>query len=317
VLLWCNPFVQQFNQGQLNMVLLLLLTGAWSLDRSGRPGWAGVLVGAATAIKLFPGFLLLYFVARGRWRAVLTALLSLAALTGLTFGIMGLETYQDYWYVVLPHVARFRDWWINASVPGLWSKLFEAPSGHTVPLVHSPLIFLAVSVLCDLALCAVVLVAVRRAHLRDEHDLVFGLALVTMLLVAPITWDHYFVLLLVPLVLLWVRLRRLGGWVWLFLICLAAFWIPPRAFFAYTLKGDSEFSGRRVSPHETLTFISYQCYALLGLFAVLTAAIWREQSRPRQVPAAYERGGVEREADPSDGNKAGWQGTSCLRQPSE
>jgi hypothetical protein len=303
VLLLCNPFVQNFNQGQLNIVLLLLLTGAWSLDRSGRPGWAGVLVGAATAIKLFPGFLLLYFAARGRWRAVLTGVLSLAALTGLTLGIVGLETYQEYWHVVLPHVARCRDWWLNASVPGFWSKLFEAPSEHSVPLVDSPALFLAASALCCVPLCLVLLAAIRRARTRDEHDLVFSLALVTMLLVAPITWDHYLVLLLVPLALLWVRWRRLGGWIWLYLICLAAFWVPPAAIFDYVQPGGTEASDHRVKYYETLISVSYQCYALLGLFAVLTAAICREQSSARPVPAAHGNGRVDSAADPSGGSK--------------
>jgi hypothetical protein len=54
LLLVCNPLRQQINQGQLNGVLLLLITGAWLADRSGRGWLAGALVAAATMIKLFP-----------------------------------------------------------------------------------------------------------------------------------------------------------------------------------------------------------------------------------------------------------------------
>jgi hypothetical protein len=45
-----SPFRQQFSQGQLNAVLLLLITGAWAAERSARPGLAGVLLAVATAV---------------------------------------------------------------------------------------------------------------------------------------------------------------------------------------------------------------------------------------------------------------------------
>ena len=56
LLLICNPFRQQVNQGQFNLLLLLLMTGVWTAERSGRSALAGMLLGAATAFELFPGF---------------------------------------------------------------------------------------------------------------------------------------------------------------------------------------------------------------------------------------------------------------------
>src|SRR5207253_2522977 len=111
LLLACNPFRQQMNQGQLNLVLLLLLTGVWVADRSARPGWAGALLGAATAIKLFPAFLFLYFLLRRQRRVVAAGVLSFAVLTGLTAALLGPATYRCYVEEVLPQVAQFRDWW--------------------------------------------------------------------------------------------------------------------------------------------------------------------------------------------------------------
>src|SRR5581483_7187098 len=62
LLLLCHPFWHQMVHGQMNFMLLLLLTGTWAADRTGRPIWAGVLLAVAAAIKIYPAFLLLYFV---------------------------------------------------------------------------------------------------------------------------------------------------------------------------------------------------------------------------------------------------------------
>lgn len=69
-LLLCHPFWHQMVHGQLNLLLLLLLTGVWVADRNSHPRWAGTLLGLATAIKFFPGFLFVYFVLRRDWPAV-------------------------------------------------------------------------------------------------------------------------------------------------------------------------------------------------------------------------------------------------------
>src|SRR5262249_51177427 len=116
VLLICSPFRQQVVQGQLNLVLLAILTGAWAADRSGRPWWAGTLVGLATALKLFPGFLFLYFVLRRRWHALGAGIVSLSVCTGLTATVLGVEAFESYARDVLPQIGRFRSDWVNASL---------------------------------------------------------------------------------------------------------------------------------------------------------------------------------------------------------
>src|SRR5262249_3737422 len=130
LLLVCGPFRAQMLQGQLNIVLLALITGAWAAERSDRPALAGVLLGLATAIKLFPGFLLLYYAMRGRWRVVLAGIAALLACTVLTAGIFGADAYVVYVRDVMPQVAKYYDGWLNVSLPGLFTKLFAAPSGH-------------------------------------------------------------------------------------------------------------------------------------------------------------------------------------------
>src|SRR5262249_12093262 len=90
LLVQCSPLRAQLMQGHLNPVLLALITGAWAAERSNRPGWAGVLLGLATAIKLFPGFLLVYYAIRGRWRVVFSGAMSFVLCTAVTLLVVGL-----------------------------------------------------------------------------------------------------------------------------------------------------------------------------------------------------------------------------------
>jgi hypothetical protein len=201
--------------------------------------------------------------------------------TVLTLLVLGPEAFTTYFGSVMPHLATtYADGWINASLPGFFKKLFEARSGHIVPLLRSPTPCLGGIVVADLAVVLVTFVVARRARTRAEKDLAFGLAIVAMLLVAPITWDHYFLLLLIPLVLVGMRLRRLGGWIWLFFLSLVPLWLAPHWLYLPVRLGSESFE-HPAQPWQVLTGLSFQCYALVGLFAVLIAASSRERgSRP-------------------------------------
>ena len=69
VLMVWYPFREQIMQGQVNLMLLLMLTGVWAAQRSGRPVSVGALLGLATAVKMFPVccFYISFCGANGRW----------------------------------------------------------------------------------------------------------------------------------------------------------------------------------------------------------------------------------------------------------
>jgi hypothetical protein len=268
LLLLCTPLLMQLHLGQLNLVILVLLTGVWAADRSGRPLLAGTCLGIATAIKLFPGFLFLYFMLRGRWKAVIAGVVSLFLLAGLTAGLFGPEAYRYYFLVVVPRVAKFRGLWANASLVGFWVKLFDPPSEYprVVPIWRSPAAArLGIVVSCS-AILALLAWIVRRSKSVREQDLAFGLAVTAMLLVSPITWDHYLLMLLVPIAVTWVRLPQSDAARILFTAILIAFWSWPLQIDNLLIPGGVATGLAR--PVHTFTILSYQCYALLALFAL-------------------------------------------------
>jgi hypothetical protein len=281
------------HQGQFNLILLLLLTGSWAAESTNRPCWAGVLLGTATAIKLFPGFLFVYFLLRRQWKAVMSGVLSFVVLTGLTVSVLGVETYKSYGNHVIPRVAVLRSGWINVSLPGLWTKLFDPITeeqvnpwvflGRVEPLWRSP----ALAGLGTWISCGVVVAVLARmvwhARSRVERDQAFRLSVIAMLLVSPITWNHYFLLLIIPLAVMWVRLPASNLVRALFLIVLLAVWVAPVPLYNAAIP-EGHLHGTAY-PLHTLCVLSFQSYTLLVLFA-LTAAMSRPKTVPAHLPSA-------------------------------
>jgi hypothetical protein len=277
----CNPFRQQVIQGQLNAVLLLLITGAWAADRSGRPTLAGSLLGVATAIKLFPGLLIVHFALRRQWRAVAAGIATFVGLTALTVAILGVDAYRGYVRDALPTVGQFRSWWPNNSLVGFWTKAFDTGADyflrHIDPVVHSPAIKWAGMLL---SVGAVLLLWAReawRARTESESDFAFAIAVTTMLLVSPITWDHYFLLLALPLALVWVHLPETWPARGALLGIAFLLWTSPTDLWRFSglaAKGPARIS----APIQLLTGVSLHCYTLVALLGML---FWVERQAAR------------------------------------
>lgn len=175
------PLQINFDYLNLNAVLLALVVAA-GFDLARRHDVrAGIWLGFAVALKVFPGLLLLYTVYRRRWRAAAcgaSLALGLSVCSLLPLGIQGA-------------VASGRDWlahsgagvWVlhrrNQSLPGLLGR---------AGLPHQGIVAF------DLLLLLVGALALWRPP--SDDDIVQDVGLVTLLaiLVSPIAWDHYFLL---------------------------------------------------------------------------------------------------------------------------
>jgi hypothetical protein len=268
LLLSNGPFRHQVSQGQFNFFLLLLLTGTWAADRSGRPWLAGVLLGMATVLKLFPAFLVLYFVLRRQWRAVVAAGATIIGLTLLSMAVLGVDAYRDYVRIVLPHVEALKTGWRNVSLTGTWAKLFDptTPGPQLEPLLRSPVLARGMALLSALVLGGLLARKTWRASDRAETDACFGLFLTFTLLISAVTWHHYALLLLLPLTLAWTRLPRSTAVRALFLATFCAFYLAPEILADAALLADDP--QRHLTAAEVLGCFSFPLYGMLGLFAL-------------------------------------------------
>jgi alpha-1,2-mannosyltransferase len=275
ILLLGNPVLNQHYQGQLNCLLASLITAAWVADRRGRPALAGLVVGLAGAVKLYPLYLLTYFVFTRRWSGLVAGVIAFLAANGLACTLFGVGAFQDYVFQVLPAIAgQFETSWVNLSLHGFWLRLMESElirtwfGTDTAPLVGRVLAWVAAAIVT-----LFVAWSCRIPRTRDSLDRSFALAVVAMLLVSPITWSHYSLLLVMPLGLAMMRVST-GLGTWSLVAILAVLWLPP-SFAAQTWLGQagaqstSALANAQVSTSVNLALISVPHYGLLGLFVLI------------------------------------------------
>jgi hypothetical protein len=291
--LLCSPIRTQISQGQWNAPLLLLLTLAWVALRRGRDSWAGFCVGTAITLKLFPVFFLLDFAIQRRWRALFGGCLWAFAGILATIAVLGLDAFRDYDNRVLPTLHAFRSGWANVSIPAFWAKNFASGASHyglyIEPVIRAPFMASVGTVLSYGFVLAATFFFVNRSIGENAlrcQDLCTCLTIVTMLLLAPICWDHYLLLLALPLAMIWSRLgggsfQRLA-----FLLLVAAVWLGPsvlwRAGGVDLQSGWPDFhevpAGTYVihRPFFVPVFLSLHTYALVACYVWLVLLARRD-----------------------------------------
>ncbi|TCB95667.1 DUF2029 domain-containing protein [Micromonospora zingiberis] len=167
--------------GQINMLLVVLILAdlLFAVPRNSR--WAGVGIGLAAALKLFPGIFVVYLLAARRWRAAAVAAGTAAGATLLAAAVAPGDSWR-FWTHELWATDRVgrTDYTGNQSLFGLLSRL-------TAPEEPSRLIWLPL-------VAAIVGYGLWRAvRAAQAGDALTGLTLTGLVaaLISPITWTHH------------------------------------------------------------------------------------------------------------------------------
>ncbi len=197
------PLLMHIALGQLSLLIVGCLIGCWALLRHQRDGWAGVLLGLACLIKLYPALLVLVLLLRRRWRAAGAALGTIAAGGLLTLLLVGPGDVLRYGMQVISQATGEHGLSpVNASLAGVLGRLLSTGPWVT-PLVDAPRAASALFVLIALGLLTLLArQQTRLAPTAAGDDRAWALGCIAMLLLSPITWQHSFPALLLPLGLL-------------------------------------------------------------------------------------------------------------------
>jgi alpha-1,2-mannosyltransferase len=170
--------------GQLGILLTAACLADTVPDRTRLP--RGMLVGAATAVKLIPGVFILYWLATKRWRE---ASISTATAVGLWLftAFLRPDLSREYWTEVVFRMNRVGGAEIanNQSLHGLLLRMRWG----------GPWVYVAVA----LATLALGMHRARVAHVRGDELAAACSVGITGLLVSPVSWIHH-AIWIVPLV---------------------------------------------------------------------------------------------------------------------
>ena len=280
------PATVSLRLGQLEILQLLLLAGAYLGLKRGRSLVAGLLLGVATALKFFPGALIAFLLWKRLWRPALVGLAVALALLAGSFAVVGFEQVPRYLaFTSLYSRGAFGAFPLNQSLHGFFARNLTA-NPFVVPLKGWHLPWLADGATLALSALLVGGWAALCARPLDppgsqRFDLEFSGAIALLLLVSPHSQVYAFVWLLAPLLVLAYRLRRAGpGWAW------------PLAIVAYALVGRRYELYR---PGLTRFVVSHVMFGALLLLVVMGALLWA--MRPRR-DAAGDRQGAGGEEKP-------------------
>lgn len=199
------PLNRNFEDLNMNAFLLVLLIAAARDLEGGRERRAGAWMGVAAALKVFPVVWLGYLAFRRRWQG-------LAVGMGVAAGLTMAPLLRYGWAGGLD---ALRDWAVNSAA----AQALGGSNQSLAALATRLHLGVTGAILLDLACAALVVVALRRP--KNAHEAFEEVALVAVLavLVSPIAWVHYFLLLLPAWV---IALTRPGdvrgrGWYWVLL----------------------------------------------------------------------------------------------------
>lgn len=208
------PVIDELVVGNVNALLVGLFTLAWlGIRRGDRRGdtMAGIAIGAATVIKLFPALLIVWLLLAGRTRTALYSIAAAIVLAAITVPLSGIEPWLDYLTVARNLSINLAQ--ADALAPTFWLTPYL---GFTPARVIVTLAGLGILVWTTLR---------TRVHGlsefgRADQRIPFGTVVILSILITPTLYGSYLTVLVVPMLLglaagvplRWVALAYLLMW---------------------------------------------------------------------------------------------------------
>ena len=293
LLLSLRPILSDLQHGNINILILFLVTLGLQLWTRGKDGAAGLTFALAIAYKVTPALFLPYFLYKRSWKTCATMMAGLllfllvvpSALMGPAANWRGLMSWRAN--IISPFVegetiASVQE--VNQSFPGVATRLLTTPrldGEHGNNNVERTLNFVSwepetvawIAKGSGLGFVALLAVFCRtKAGRRDDPRLLgeFALVVLTMLFVSERSWKHHFVTLLLPYVYLTYRVSS-GEFARRVRWTIAASLAVSALLMASTSSEIGEFLGGE-DGHEVALYYGMFFWSALVLYV---AVVWR------------------------------------------
>jgi hypothetical protein len=208
------PLRVNFMFGQYYVLLLFLLTLSCLLYLRQRRFTAGVLVGLATGLKIFPIVYLLYFLRKRDWRAFTGGIVASVGSFAVSVLVFGREIHRVYLAQVLPATLRGES--VDpynlqaASLSSLLHRLFiYEPQLNPHPAMNAPWMFAVLHPLLQMVVLApALLFAIPRDRSLNRVRLEWAAVLLASVTISTSATSYLFTLLILPVALIVSSLLR-------------------------------------------------------------------------------------------------------------
>jgi hypothetical protein len=280
VVLGFEPVVGNFDEGQVNLVLLGL-SGVWLLAWvAGDRWWGGAALGVAAAIKLLQAPLGLLLLWGRRWRMAVAA-----ALAGAALWLLAVPQYlPEYLFKIAPVLAGGTGLFENHSPGGTVARLLD-PGTFLGAVRDTSTAARAITTVLALLALAITFWILRRPRSDRNGRALEAAAMVSVgPLVASYSWGTHLVLLLLPMLVLITWAVRRRDWMVLGLVALGWALIGP---------GHNWFQILLVSGYPNLLVLRLMAeFGVVGITSIWIASLVavRRGSSAHGLDAAYEDG---------------------------
>jgi arabinofuranan 3-O-arabinosyltransferase len=268
VVIGFEPVVGNFDEGQVNLVLLAL-SGVWLMAWvAGDRWWGGAALGIAVAIKLLQAPLGLLLLWGRRWRMVIAA-----AVAGAVLWLVAVPQYlAEYIFKVAPVLAGGTGLFENHSPGGTVARLIDPGTFMGAVRDTSPLARVITTAIALVALAITFWVLQRPRGDRGGRGLEAAAVVAVGPLVASYSWGTHLVLLLLPMLVLIVWAVRHRDWVVLALVALGWALIGP---------GHNWFQLVLVSGRANIVELRLMAeFGVVGITAIWVAALLALRREP-------------------------------------
>lgn len=281
-----QPLVSTLLSGQIDFYVIVLLCLTWiALKRNAAPALIALPLVLAIVLKTYPLLLLPILLIKGRWRVAAWTLGYLVPFVVVSVLVLPRAVWHDWLSFVVPYGAYSKtplglfpvyEVW-NQSINGFTSRLFIDPETMLFPSR------LAARVVPTALAAGIVGTAIflswrlrlarkgREIALRQEAaegqelDWEFGLFLLTMFLVAPLSWEHHLVFVLPAICVAFRQIFLVGE------SRRVMFWVAGAAFvLAWPIPVDAAVLDMRTFH----LLLSLKMYGVVVLWAYFAIRLW-------------------------------------------
>jgi alpha-1,2-mannosyltransferase len=195
------PLTITISYGQINILVIVLICGAWYLAKEDRhPVWVALLLALATILKLYPILLLVPFWLRKQYKTVGFTLLFIAILVGITILVLPKGIWNS-WYGNVGSVGYgVQVLGVRTTIPsnqsiyGFLARLLYGSNKRFSGLLLLPeqVAAFVPYIVIGLFLAMSLLISFISRN-RSSFNLQMSFWLVISYLIAPISWHHHMV----------------------------------------------------------------------------------------------------------------------------